>query len=271
MVGRDIREELSATSISLSRPNRGKRRPLFRPGSGQPEDKAWLANSRSHPPTPPLVGVIEEEQEWQRRRRALTRSNNGSNRFAHDFHGIPISSSRFLNEIGANCTGLSRNASTRGAEKKECGFPTSCAYCLACPTGRPTWSCIDCMMDRRLNGLFQMPPFNGRYVEPGTGFTQTSWKTISWSLPRDVGHRTSRFGVVGDDSRIRTGVTVTGVRAGSPALGTLQNGDVITAINGEMVEDTDSFFDLVRCSPRTMRYDFTRNGRQFSSNATLAW
>ena len=142
-------------------------------------------------------------------------------------------------------------------------------YCTLCSTGRPTWSAIDRMMDRRLGDRFQKA-FGGKYVEAGTGYTQTSLKTITWSLPKDAS-RPSRFGVAGDDGRTRTGVTVIQVDQRSPARGILQRGDIITSINGEEVRDADSFFDLVRCSPRQMHLEFTRSGNVTSTDVTLPW
>ena len=62
-------------------------------------------------------------------------------------------------------------------------------YCRSCPTGRPTWGCMDRMMDRRLGERFQQV-FDGKFVEPSTGYTQTSLKTISWSFPKTENHET---------------------------------------------------------------------------------
>ena len=143
-------------------------------------------------------------------------------------------------------------------------------YCKLCPTGRPTWKCMDRMMDKRLGERFQRT-FNGKYVEPGTTYTQTSLKTISWSLPESTGHATSRFGVIGDDSFIRTGVRVRRVANDSPAAGTLRNGDVIVAINGTTVKDTTDFFDLVRSSSRTMHFEYKRGGKKLNGQARLRW
>ncbi len=144
------------------------------------------------------------------------------------------------------------------------------SYCKLCPTGRPTWRCIDRMMDRRLGKRFQLA-FNGRYEEPETGYTQTSLKTISWSLPKNIEHPTSRFGVVGDDSSTRTGVKVRRVDRNGPAGGKLRNGDIIVSINGEEVKDAVAFFDLVRSSSRIMKFKYSRRGTNHFGEATLRW
>lgn len=143
-------------------------------------------------------------------------------------------------------------------------------YCLSCPTGRPTWRCIDRMMDRQLGARFQNI-FHGSYIEPRTGYTQTSLKTISWSFPQSSRSNQSRFGVVADETRAGTGVMVTRVVAHSPAHGILQIGDVIQSINGQNVDDASSLLDAVRSSPRTMHCEFRRNGSVQRTEVMLAW
>jgi hypothetical protein len=143
-------------------------------------------------------------------------------------------------------------------------------YCRMCPTGRPTWRCMDRMMDQRLGDRFQRD-CNGRYVEEETGYVQTSLKTISWSFPENIEHSTSRFGVIGDDSYVKTGVRVTQMEQDSPARGVLHKGDLILTINGKEVKDTVSFFDLVRSSSIKMRLTYRRSGTTNSGDVTLRW
>ncbi len=153
-------------------------------------------------------------------------------------------------------------------------------FCTLCPTGRPTWRCIDRRMDRRLQERFRRVSreldgrsgwTEGRYVCPRTGHTQTTLHTITWSLPQNTPRRESRFGVAGDDGRTRTGVTAVSVAPDGPAGGTLRIGDVIVRINGEEVEDAYSFFELVRSSSRTMHFEFRRHGTVHAAQATLRW
>lgn len=142
------------------------------------------------------------------------------------------------------------------------------AYCRACPTGRPTWRCMDRMMDRRLGQRFQ-EAFNGKFVEDG--YTQTSLKTISWSYPTSVDHATSRFGAVGDDTLAGAGARVTRVERNSPASIALRTGDTVVSINGERIEDSVMFFDLVRSSPKDMVFEYQRGGMRYSAKTALRW
>ncbi len=147
-------------------------------------------------------------------------------------------------------------------------FDAFLKYCELCPTGRPTWSCIDRMLDRKLNERFQQT-FNGRYVERGV--VQTKLNTIHWSLPDGIDHGSSRFGVRGEDHDRRNGVTVLRVAGDGPAGGVLRRGDKIVNINGTKVTDVTTFFDLVRTSPRQMHFEYIRNGSTQRGNSWLRW
>ena len=144
-------------------------------------------------------------------------------------------------------------------------------YCTLCPTGRPTWNCIDRMMDQRLGERFQQS-FNGKFVEPKTGYTQTSLKTIPpRSLPEAKDHPTLRFGVSVDDSFTSKGVTVTDIESHSPASNRSRNGDIIEWINGKEVSDFVAYSDLVKSSPRRISFRFRRHGTEQSGETTLRW
>ena len=156
------------------------------------------------------------------------------------------------------------------------------SYCTFNPTARPTWWCIDRLMDRQLSERFKQA-FNGKYVEEGTGYTQTTLHPITWSYPKNTNLHKPRFGVVGDDDNTPTGVVVTNVATngpgdnitiddnGQPRNGSLQHGDVILSISGEKVKDSDSFFELVRLSRKTMYFTFKRNGNVNNAEAILSW
>lgn len=147
-------------------------------------------------------------------------------------------------------------------------FAEFAMYCTLSPSGRPTWKCIDSILDERLADRFQRV-YHGRYVEPGTGYVQTKMTTITWSLPKNIDRPTSRFGVVGADSH--GGVMVARVDPNGPGGGALRRGDQIVAINGRRVADTESFFVLVRSSPRTMYYAYRRGNATREAQATLRW
>jgi S1-C subfamily serine protease len=141
---------------------------------------------------------------------------------------------------------------------------------------------MDHFLDRELKRRF-LAVFHGKFVEPETGFTQTSLYPIAWSYPKNTNHQVSRFGVVGDDAITPKAVTITSVEANGPAenimiydkgqkrSGSLQKGDAILSISDEEVEDADSFSYLVRLSPKTISFTFKRNGEEHYAEATLRW
>jgi hypothetical protein len=182
-----------------------------------------------------------------------------------------------MEELFVNHTGLMH---MNGAAPGQFGFTSEMDgnwffaefawYCTLCPSGRPTWKCMDRILDENLAGRFRRV-YNGKYVEPGTGYTQTTLTTITWSLPKPIDHPTSRFGVVAAENRAKTGVVVTSVDPNGPARGVLARGDLIVAINGQDVTDTDSFFVLARSSSKTMHYTYRRGNASRDAEAKLRW
>jgi hypothetical protein len=156
------------------------------------------------------------------------------------------------------------------------------SYCIFCPTARPTWQSMDYLLGLKLKSRFQSV-FEGKFVDPETGFTQTTLYPITWSIPKNTNLQKSRFGVVGDDDKMTTGVKVTDIYANGPGenitivdngqrrKGSLQKGDVILSISDEEVKDADSYSYLVRLSARTMFFTFKRNGEEHYAEATLTW
>lgn len=182
-----------------------------------------------------------------------------------------------MEELFVNHTGLMH---MNGAAPGQFGFTSDVDgnwlfaefawYCTLCPSGRPTWKCMDHVLDENLAGRFRRV-YKGKYVEPSTGYAQTTLATITWSLPKPIDRPTSRFGVVAAENQTKTGVVVTSVDPNGPGRGVLSRGDLIVAINGQRVTDTDSFFVLARSSPRTMQYTFRRGNATRQAEAKLRW
>ena len=54
--------------------------------------------------------------------------------------------------------------------------------------------------------------------------------------------------------------TVTATRDGTSFRTSLRRGDVLLEINGQEIKDWNTYFELVRLSPRTMYFTFRRDG-----------
>jgi hypothetical protein len=160
-------------------------------------------------------------------------------------------------------------------------FHVFCSFCSMCPTARPTWWCMDRMFDRNLKARFAMFKEN-EWFRPGDVGDQETQHTIYWApLPKALNFERRRFGAFTSDDNVRTGVEVLKVYPGESAeavevIGgggasrtSLRRGDVLLEINGEEITDWNTYFELVRLSPRRMPFTFRRDGRIYSGEAVL--
>jgi len=203
-----------------------------------------------------------------------------------DTQGIaPVMEDLFINHTGLYHT----NSAWPGQKSwsdQEVGswfFHAFCSYCTLHPSARPTWWCMDRMLDRNLKARFAMFKQNG-WFRPGDVGNQDTFHTIYWPpLPKAQNFGKRRFGAQTSDDRVRTGVQVTGVYRGEPATQitvtsggnshrtSLQRGDVLLAINGQQIKDWNTYFELVRLSNRTMYFTFRRGGTVYEGETMLSY
>lgn len=160
-------------------------------------------------------------------------------------------------------------------------FHVFCSFCATCPTARPTWWCMDRMFDRNLKARFAMVKESGGFRPEDVG-DQTTQHTIYWApLPKALNFERRRFGAYTSDDNVRTGVQVVKVYPGESAetvtaggdggsfRTSLRRGDVLLEINGQEITDWNTYFELVRLSPRTMQFTFRRDGRVYNAETVL--
>ena len=63
--------------------------------------------------------------------------------------------------------------------------------------------------------------------------------------------------------------TVTASGNGTNFQTSLRRGDVLLQINGQKITDWNTYFELVRLSPRTMQFTFRRDGRIYDAETVL--
>jgi hypothetical protein len=155
-------------------------------------------------------------------------------------------------------------------------------YCSGYPTARPNWWCMDRCMDRTMAERFQLAKSKNRL--PYEARNQKTLHPVTWRLPKSTTRHGTRLGVTASDTGLRTGAKVLEVDANSPAngslriwnpdsqtnqSGSLQEGDILLSINGTRINDEDTFYELVKCSPKQMNFTFQRQSRSHRAEVVL--
>jgi S1-C subfamily serine protease len=137
------------------------------------------------------------------------------------------------------------------------------------------------MFDRNLKTRFATVKESGGFRPEDVGDQETQ-HTIYWApLPKALNFERRRFGAYTSDDNVRTGVQVVKVYAGESAetvtasgdggsfRTSLRRGDILLEINGQAITDWNTYFELVRLSPRTMYFTFRRDGRIYNGETVL--